>query len=59
MINEKELEETLFTFLNKKYVQVVDARQKSMGLQYTTAETHDLSKELARFIHKLCKQEII
>jgi len=47
MIN---LEAQLFAFLCRKYIQRADARQEAMGLQYTTAETHDLAKELARFI---------
>lgn len=40
----------LFAFLNRRYVQRADARQKAMGLQYTTAEAHDLALELADFI---------
>lgn len=46
-----QLEDELFQFLTRKYVQRSDARQRAMGLIYTTAETHDLSKEVARFIH--------
>lgn len=46
----KPLEEALFHFLCRKYVQRSDERQRSMGLQYTTAETHDLAKEVARFV---------
>jgi hypothetical protein len=33
-----------FQFLCKKYVQRADDRQKTLGLQYTTAETHDLAE---------------
>lgn len=33
-----------FQFLCKKYVQHADDRQKTLGLQYTTAETHDLAE---------------
>ena len=40
----------LFDFLCRKYVQRSNERQQSMGLQYTEAETHDLAKEIARFI---------
>lgn len=43
-------EQEVFAFLNRKYVQRADARQKEMGLQYTEAETHDLAKE----IHRSC-----
>jgi hypothetical protein len=44
-----ELEQQAFDFLCRKYVQRADARQQSMGLQYTEAETHDLAKQVARF----------
>lgn len=40
----------IFEFLEQKYIQRADARQKEMGLQYMTAETHDLSRELAKFM---------
>lgn len=40
---------TLFNFLCRKYTQSADKRQQEMGLQYMTAETHDLSKQLATF----------
>lgn len=40
----------IFEFLCGKYVQRADDRQKQMGLQYTEAETHDLARELAKFI---------
>jgi hypothetical protein len=45
-----DLEMEVFSFLVRKYIQQADMRQKAMGLQYTTAETHDLAKEIARFI---------
>lgn len=41
-------EQEVFAFLNRKYVQRADERQKEMGLQYTAAETHDLAKEIHR-----------
>lgn len=43
-------EQAIFEFLCRKYVQRSDARQKSMGLQYTEAETHDLAREMSAFI---------
>jgi hypothetical protein len=45
-----DLQTEIFEFLTRKYVQRADDRQKSMGLQYTEAETHDLAAEIARFI---------
>lgn len=42
--NEKEI----YDFLCQKYVQRADARQMSLGLQYTEAETHDLARELVK-----------
>lgn len=47
------LEEQIFAFFEAKYVQQQDDRQQEMGLQYTTAETHDLAKETAAFITKI------
>lgn len=44
------LADQLFAFLCQKYVQQADERQKQMGLTYTTAETHDLASEIAKFI---------
>lgn len=41
-------EKTIFEFLQRKYGQSADARQKALGLVYMTAETHDLAKEIAR-----------
>jgi hypothetical protein len=40
----------VFQFLSRKYVQRADERQRSMGLQYMEAETHDLAAEIARLI---------
>ena len=36
-------------YVDRKYVQQADARQKRMGLAYVTAERTDLAKEIARF----------
>lgn len=43
-------EQALFAWLTRKYVQESDERQHALGLQYTTAETHDLAAELAAYI---------
>lgn len=48
----ERLAEDLFIFLSRKYVQTSDSRQRTMGLQYTTAETHDLAKEIANFVDR-------
>lgn len=45
-------EADIFNYLNRKYVQRSDERQKSMGLQYTTAETHDLAREIMKFVRQ-------
>lgn len=45
-----KLEDQIFAYLTRIYVQQADDRQKRMGLQYTTAETHDLAKTMARYI---------
>lgn len=47
---QRQLEVLLFCFITQKYAQRADTRQKEMGLQYTTAETHDLARELAKFL---------
>lgn len=47
-------ENGLFAFLCRKYRQHAEARQREMGLQYTTAETHDLAKEIFRFVAARC-----
>ena len=44
----QQLEISIFDWLCRKYVQRADARQKSLGLQYTEAETHDLAEEIAK-----------
>jgi hypothetical protein len=48
-----DLEAELFVFFNRKYVQSSNERQRAMHLQYMEAETHDLAKEVARFIASL------
>lgn len=52
-----ELERDLFALLCKKYVQRSDERQTAMGLQYTTAETRDLARTIARFLTLRAKPE--
>lgn len=52
------LEAELFAFFQKKYVQSADDRQRSMGLTYTEAETHDLAKEVAEFIERRASQAV-
>lgn len=49
------LEKDIFDFLCKKYIQLQDDRQKEMGIHYTTAETHDLAKEMERFFYNYLK----
>lgn len=50
----------VFKYLCQKYVQRSDARQKEMGLQYTEAETHDLAKTIAEYIHiELCNAVLL
>lgn len=55
MHKEGELVDALFAFLTTKYVQRSDARQREFGLQYTTAETHDLAIEVARFFQRFAE----
>lgn len=43
--------EELFKFLSDTYVQRADDRQKAMNLVYTEAETHDLARQLVKFIN--------
>lgn len=50
MTEPSDLEGGLFDHLCRVYVQRADERQRSMGLQYTEAETHDLAKECAKFV---------
>jgi hypothetical protein len=52
----EELVERAFALLNAKYVQRADARQQSMGLQYTEAETHDLARLMARFADQVISE---
>jgi hypothetical protein len=42
-----ELETALFDFLNGRWIQ---EPHPEMDLQYMEAETHDLARELARFV---------
>ena len=39
-------------FVDRTYVQQADARQKSMGLAYVTAERTDLAREIAAFTER-------
>ena len=48
--DKNEIASMAFQFLARKYVQRADDRQKLMGLQYTSAETHDLANEIANFV---------
>lgn len=43
----------IFKWLQRKYVQNQDARQKALGLVYMTAETHDLAEEIERQVAPL------
>jgi hypothetical protein len=47
---DSEMIEQAFAMLCQKYVQRSDERQAEMGLQYTTAETHELAKTIAAFV---------
>ena len=51
------LEDEIFAFLTRKYVQRADDRHKEMGLQYTSAETHDLAREIAKLLHGRVDQD--
>lgn len=51
-VEDGRLEEELFQFLCASYTQVQDERQRKMGLQYTGAETHDLAREIVRFLKR-------
>lgn len=48
-MTQQDLEARIYAFLRQKYVQSATQRQREMGLQYTTAETRDLAKQMARF----------
>jgi hypothetical protein len=39
-------------FVDRTYVQQADARQKSMGLAYVSAERTDLAREIAAFTER-------
>ena len=41
---------TIEQFLRRKYVTRADERQRSLGLEYLTAEIGDLAREIARFV---------
>jgi hypothetical protein len=47
-LTPEQVEKAIFNLLCQKYVQRADDRQKSMGLQYTEAETHDLAHTIYR-----------
>jgi len=51
-VEDRSLEDELFEFLDRKYVQSQEPRHKRMGLQYMGAETHDLAKEIVRFLRR-------
>lgn len=44
------LKALVFDLLIHTYVQQQDKRQREMGLQYTTAETHELADVIARLV---------
>jgi hypothetical protein len=48
-----DMESEIYVFLCRKYVQQSSERQREMGLQYMTTETHDLAKEITRFVKSL------
>lgn len=50
-------EDVWFDYLRRKYVQCSDKRQKEMNLQYMTAETHDLAREIVNYIEHLINLE--
>lgn len=45
-----ETENAVLRFLQRKYVQHADDRQKAMGLSYITVGINDLAKEITRFM---------
>lgn len=53
MLNHQDLQGAILLWLQKTYVQRSDIRQKAMGLQYTEAETHELSNSLAALFQSL------
>lgn len=44
------IEGALFDFLSRGYVQTSNRRQRRLGDVYMKAETHDLAREIAKFI---------
>lgn len=48
-INAERMQDRLFAFLNRRYVQRADSRQRAMGLQYMEAETHGLAEDIVRW----------
>jgi hypothetical protein len=52
-MDPSDIEAEVFAFLCQKYVQRADARQKSMGLQYTEAETHGLAADMAKLFVRM------
>ena len=44
------VEEKIYDYLCRKYVQKGDIRQRADGLSYMKAETHDLAREIASWI---------
>lgn len=47
------MNDLIFNFLCTSYVQVQDDRQRKMGLQYMTAETHELSDQLTDLYNRM------
>ncbi|WP_445215924.1 hypothetical protein ACKWRH_26525 [Bradyrhizobium sp. Pa8] len=45
-------------FVDRTYTQQADARQKSMGLAYVTAERTDLAREIAAFTERAQNKRI-
>lgn len=43
-------EQVIYTWLVNNYVQESNERQRAMGLHYTTAETHELARNLAKYL---------
>ena len=53
----EDMEDYAYALLKRKYTQRSDARQKEMGLSYTTAETRDLAKTLVQFASACMAQQ--
>lgn len=56
-MTQRDIENIVFLFLNEKYMQRADSRQKAMKLQYMEAETHDLSREMAKLFRTIALAE--